>query len=112
MKATVSAIQTQAMVIAAHAEALADKVDSGTAHARALLLLEQATTLVAWTEEEPEPHPKVGDWADHITGELDPRQVARVSPNGKKIWITITDGVTAGPLLAENYTFKPDRRKE
>lgn len=51
-------------------------------------------------------HPRSGDWADHVSGELDPREVTRV--RGDQIWLRI--GGESGPYPAANYTFKRDMR--
>lgn len=53
MKATADQVAEQARALAAHAEGLAEAVYADqSAHARALLILDQAKTLVAWTEED------------------------------------------------------------
>lgn len=49
--------------------------------------------------------PRVGDWADHKSGTLDPRPVAEVSEDGKQIKIKIHTLVTDW-LPASNYTYK------
>ena len=43
-----------------------------------------------------------GDLADHISGELDPREVVRV--DGRYVYLDIF-GQTYGPFPKENYTF-------
>lgn len=51
--------------------------------------------------------PQVGDIASSKYG-LDPREVARVSDDGKLIWLYfLTPDVEYGPFRASNYTFKP-----
>ena len=48
--------------------------------------------------------PQVGDIADHKTRGLDPREVARVSEDGKRVWLNFFGG-EGGPYPASNYTF-------
>lgn len=58
------------------------------------------------TPETPE-HPfKAGDWADHKSGDLDPRQVFAAGWFGDDAWIdlAISDKTRTGPVLASNYT--------
>ena len=43
-----------------------------------------------------------GDLADHVSGELDPREVVRV--DGSYVYLDIL-GQTCGPFPKENYTF-------
>ena len=43
-----------------------------------------------------------GDSADHVSGELDPREVVRV--DGRYVYLDIL-GQTCGPFPKENYTF-------
>lgn len=50
--------------------------------------------------------PLVGCWADHKSGNLDPREVVRVLDD--KIWIKIGDQ-EHGPYPADNYTYLPPR---
>ncbi len=49
--------------------------------------------------------PHVGDMADHKSGDLDPRPVAEVSKDGKKIRLQIHTLITDW-LPASNYTYK------
>ena len=49
--------------------------------------------------------PQVGDWADHRNGNLDPRQVAKVSADGWFIWLRLGGAKDIGPFPVENYTF-------
>jgi hypothetical protein len=45
---------------------------------------------------------KVGDWADHKSGTLDPREVARVE--GDSIYLRFSSqNKEYGPFLAANY---------
>lgn len=48
--------------------------------------------------------PKVGQWADHKNRQLDPREVAEVSENGKKIRLQIGTIVTDW-VPAKNYDY-------
>ena len=43
-----------------------------------------------------------GDWADHVSGVLDPREVVRA--DGSYVYLDIL-GQTCGPFPKENYTF-------
>lgn len=43
---------------------------------------------------------EVGDWADHKSGQLDPREVTRVEADG--IYLDL-GGSEIGPFPAENY---------
>jgi hypothetical protein len=45
---------------------------------------------------------RVGMWAEHVNGQLDPRLVVR--DEGYVIWIDIL-GREVGPLPAEHYTY-------
>lgn len=45
---------------------------------------------------------RVGMWADHASGTLDPRQVTR--DDGDTIWLDIL-GKESGPYPADNYTY-------
>lgn len=47
--------------------------------------------------------PRPGDRADHKSGELDPREVARV--DGDRIWLYLLTDEPSGPFDAVNYTF-------
>lgn len=47
-------------------------------------------------------HPQPDDWADHVSGDLDPRQVSRVE--GTQVWIMIGN-TEVGPLPIENYSY-------
>lgn len=47
--------------------------------------------------------PSPGDWADHKSGELDLREVARV--DGDHIWLYLITKSPSGPFNAANYTF-------
>lgn len=49
--------------------------------------------------------PKVGDWAHHVDGQLDSREVARVSEDGRKVWLYLLTETPAGPFDASNYTY-------
>lgn len=49
--------------------------------------------------------PKVGLWADHISGQLDPREVVEVSEDGTQIRIDIL-GTNSPWLPAENYDYE------
>jgi hypothetical protein len=54
--------------------------------------------------------PAVGDIADHTSGKLDPRKVARVE--GDQVWLALAPAEresVIGPFPAGNYTFE---RKE
>lgn len=46
--------------------------------------------------------PQPGDWADHVSGDLDPREVARVE--GDSVWLLIF-GNEIGPFPRDNYTY-------
>jgi hypothetical protein len=48
--------------------------------------------------------PKVGMWALHKNGNLDPRQVVQVSPDSEFVWIDIM-GRKSGPFPASQYKF-------
>ena len=50
MGATMRQIEEQAQTIANHAQWLAENATPAGCHSRALLILEQAKTLAAWTE--------------------------------------------------------------
>lgn len=50
----------------------------------------------------PQDQVQVGDIADHVSRELDPRVVTRVE--GDQVWIWILTG-DCGPLPIENYTY-------
>lgn len=52
--------------------------------------------------------PKVGDWADHKSRTLDPRQVEKVDDLGKNVKLRIGTVVSAW-LPAKNYDFKTKR---
>lgn len=43
-----------------------------------------------------------GDWADHVSRGLDPRQVTRV--NGGSVWLQLGTG-EMGPFPLTNYTY-------
>jgi hypothetical protein len=47
--------------------------------------------------------PQPNDWADHISGDLDPRRVTKVED--RLIWLDIM-GREHGPFDADNYTFQ------
>lgn len=49
--------------------------------------------------------PQVGDWACHKSNVVDPRRVAEVSADGKKIKLHIGD-LTTSWLSADYYHFK------
>lgn len=53
--------------------------------------------------------PQVGDWADHVSGDLDPRPVVKVDLKAGQIWIEIV-GKVAGPLRQEDYHFYPSKQ--
>lgn len=57
----------------------------------------------------PNRKPRVGDFADHKSRTLDPRPVAEVSDDGKKVRLQIGTVVTDW-IPAKNYTFKEARR--
>lgn len=52
--------------------------------------------------------PEVGDWADHKSGDLDPRQVTRVSADGGLVWLYMLTA-EAGPFPAANYNFEKEQ---
>ena len=45
---------------------------------------------------------RVGMWADHVSGQLDPRKVTR--DDGDTVWLDIL-GSESGPFPANNYTY-------
>lgn len=49
--------------------------------------------------------PRVGDFADHRSRNLDPRVVSRVSEDGKQVWLELRTR-EIGPVPAANYTFE------
>lgn len=50
--------------------------------------------------------PKVGQWADHKSNALDPREVVRVEKIGGRWWVGLAIGSdTAWPCPASNYTY-------
>lgn len=49
--------------------------------------------------------PKVGQWADHKSGSLDPRPVAEVSEDGKQIRLLFWGNPSEQWFPAKNYTY-------
>lgn len=49
------------------------------------------------------PTSRVGMWADHVSGSLDPRRVVR--DTDYLVWLEGPAGREIGPLPAENYTY-------
>lgn len=49
--------------------------------------------------------PHVGDLADHRSGQLDPRPVAEVSPDGRRIRLSIFGTPMEEWVPARNYRF-------
>lgn len=56
--------------------------------------------------------PEVGMMADHKSGTLDPRPVARVRRCGRgwQVWLQI-GSIEAGPIPASNYRYTPAPRQ-
>lgn len=54
--------------------------------------------------------PQVGDWAYHVTKDLDERQVTRVEQSHDGRWLVWLMLITseAGPFPADQYTFERD----